>query len=109
VLACETKAVARGSWLIHRRALHFLPLTKEPLVVSDVIQELEARIRSLDPAEKTELLRSLIAEIDAPIATELDDAWIAEAKKRYRQIADGTAQNVPADEVFEEVRSQLKR
>ena len=77
--------------------------------MSDVIHELEAKIRSLDPAEKTELLRSLIAEIDAPTAMEVDDAWIAEAKRRYRQIADGTAETVPADRVFEEVRSQLRR
>ena len=77
--------------------------------MASVIEELEAKIRSLNPAEKTELLRSLIAEIDGSTGTEVEDAWIDEAKRRYRQIADGTAETIPADRVFDKVRSQLER
>ena len=77
--------------------------------MSSGIEELEARIRSLAPAEKTELLRSLIAELDGPRASNIDDEWIETAKRRYRQIVDGTVQAGPADRVFEKVRAQLKR
>ena len=77
--------------------------------MASVIKELEAKIRSLNPAEKSELLRSLIADLDGSIGTVVEDAWIAEAKRRYREIADGSAQTIPADDVFEKVRSQLKK
>jgi hypothetical protein len=34
--------------------------------MSNVVKEIEAQIRSLKPEENTELLRSLIAELDGP-------------------------------------------
>jgi putative addiction module component (TIGR02574 family) len=77
--------------------------------MATVVEEIEAKIRSLNAAEKTELLRSLIAELDGPPQSDSEDEWIATAKKRYREIADGHIKAVPADHVFEKVRSRLKQ
>ena len=77
--------------------------------MSNTIEELKAKIRSLDPAEKTALLRSLIAEFDGPPRPEIEREWIDTARRRYREIADGSVEGIPADRVFERVRSQLKR
>ena len=77
--------------------------------MSSTIEELEAKIRSLTPEEKTALLRSLIAEIDGPPRPEIEREWIETAKRRHREIAEGGVKGIPADRVFEKVQSQLKR
>ena len=40
------------------------------------IAKIEEEIRSLSTAEKTELLRSLIAELDAPADPDVEHAWL---------------------------------
>ena len=77
--------------------------------MSTVVEEIEARIRSLKPEEKTELLRSLIAELDGPPDLDAERAWSEVAKKRHREIVEGKVRSVPAEKVFEKVRSRLKR
>lgn len=77
--------------------------------MTDVVEEIEARIRSLKPAEKTELLRSLIAELDGPADSDVERAWIDVAKRRHRELVEGKVKPVPGDQVFEKVRSRLKR
>jgi Putative addiction module component len=73
------------------------------------LKEIEARIRSLKPEEKTELLRSLIADLDGPPEADVEQAWLEVAKRRYQELLDGTVKAVPGDEVFERVRARLKR
>lgn len=77
--------------------------------MSNVVEEIEAKIRSLKPEEKTELLRSLIAELDGPPDSDVERAWLEVAKGRHREIVEGKVKPVPGDEVFEKVRSRLKR
>lgn len=77
--------------------------------MSNVLQEIEAKILSLKPDERTELLRSLIADLDGPPESDVAGHWIETAKRRYREIADGQVRAVPADRVFEKVRSRLKQ
>lgn len=77
--------------------------------MSNVIEEIESKIRSLRPEEKTALLRSLIAELDGPPDSEADRAWLDEAKRRHREIVEGKVKSVPGDQVFEKARSLLKR
>jgi len=77
--------------------------------MATVVEEIEARIRSLNVAEKTELLRSLIADLDGPPQSDVSDQWMATARRRYREIAEGRVEAVPADRVFDKVRARLKR
>src|SRR2546426_2980841 len=77
--------------------------------MSNVVEEIEAKVRSLKPEEKTELLRSLIAELDGPPDSDAQRAWLEVAKRRHREIVEGKVKPVPGDEVFEKVRSRLKR
>lgn len=81
-------------------------------VVSDMataLKEIEAKIRSLKPKEKTELLRSLVAELDGRADADVERAWLEVAKRRHQQIQDEKVKAVPAKQVFEKVRSRLKR
>jgi len=77
--------------------------------MATALKEIEAKIRSLKPEEKTELLRSLIAELDGPADSSVARAWLEAAKKRHQEIKAGKVKTVPGEQVFEKVRSRLKR
>jgi len=77
--------------------------------MSRPVAELEAEIRSLNSDDKTDLIRVLLAELDGPVETDVERAWIEEAQQRHRQIIDGTVQPVPGDRVFENLRARLNR
>lgn len=77
--------------------------------MSTVIAEIEARIRTLSLEDKTELIRSLIAELDGPADTGVEGAWLEEARRRHREVVEGKAQPVPGERVFENLRARLKR
>jgi hypothetical protein len=47
------------------------------------LEKIEEEIRSLSAAEKTELVRSLIAELDAPADTDVERAWLEGKSKVF--------------------------
>ena len=73
------------------------------------VEKIEEEIRSLSSAEKVELLRSLIAELDAPADADVERAWLEEAQRRHREIVEGKVKGVPGERVFENLRSRLRR
>jgi hypothetical protein len=79
------------------------------LGMATALKEIEAKIRSLKPEERTQLLRSLIAELDGPSETNVEQAWLEVAKKRHREIVEKKVKTVPEKQVLEKVRSRLKR
>ena len=77
--------------------------------MSTDVTEIEAKIRSLSLEDKTELLRVLIAEIDGPADADAESAWLIEAQRRHREIAEGKVKPVPAQRVFQNLRARLKK
>ncbi|OQW65583.1 MAG: hypothetical protein BVN28_01490 [Nitrospira sp. ST-bin4] len=77
--------------------------------MSSHVEEIEAKIRTLSPADKTELLRSLIGELDGPADVDVERMWLEEAQRRYREIEEGTVKPIPAERVFQNLRSRLKK
>jgi len=77
--------------------------------VSNVVAEIEARIRSLSPEERADLIRALIGELDGPRDADVEQAWVEEARRRQRELASGTVKGVPGERVFENLRERLKR
>ena len=73
------------------------------------IEKIEEEIRSLSAGEKVELLRSLIAELDAPPDPDVEHAWLEEAQRRHRELIEGKVKGVPGERVFENLRSRLGR
>lgn len=72
------------------------------------IEKIEEEIRSLSAAEKTELLRSLITELDVPTEADVEQAWLEEAQRRHRELVEGKVKGVPGERVFENLRSRLR-
>ena len=73
------------------------------------VEKIAEEIRSLTPAQKAELLRSLIAELDAPADADVEGAWLEEARRRHREMVEGKVKGVPGERVFENLRSRLGR
>ena len=78
-----------------------------------LLTEIEEKARSLNPAEKAALIRVLISDLDGPSEADFDvdveNAWIAEAKRRHRELVEGQVKGVPGKQAFETLRARLAR
>ncbi|MDF0645469.1 MAG: addiction module protein [Nitrospira sp.] len=70
-------------------------------------KELEAEIMKLDLDARAQLAEKLILSLDAPSEEENLRLWIAEAERRLRDLREGRAKEIPANEVFRRVRQAL--
>jgi putative addiction module component (TIGR02574 family) len=77
--------------------------------MAHAVEKIEEEIRSLSAVEKVELLRSLIAELDAPADADVERAWLEEAQRRHRELVEGKVKGVPGERVFENLRARLRR
>jgi hypothetical protein len=71
------------------------------------VQDIEQDIRALSGEEKTRLIRSLIAELDAPADPNVERAWLEASQRRYRELVEGKVKGVPGPLVFERLRAKL--
>jgi putative addiction module component (TIGR02574 family) len=77
--------------------------------MSTNVAEIEAKIRLLSFEDKTELIRSLIADLDGPAEPDVERAWALEAERRHREIVEGKVKPIPAREVFRSLRARLEK
>ena len=77
--------------------------------MSQVIEDIRARIKALGAAEQTDLLRLLIADIDGPAQTESQSAWLKDAQRRQQEVIQGVVKPVPGEQVFAKLRARLKK
>ena len=73
------------------------------------ISEIEKEIRSLARPEQEQLLRALLEELDGPADPDAERAWLDEVQRRSAEFDAGLVKPVPAEEVFDRVRSRLKQ
>ena len=72
------------------------------------IAEIESEIRHLGRPEQERLLRALLEELDGPVDSDAERAWLAEVQRRSADFDAGLVKAIPADEVFARIRSRLK-
>ena len=77
------------------------------------IEAILDEVLALPEAQRAELAHRLIVSLDgpAPDAAEqarIDATWSAEIDRRVKAIEDGTANLIPAKEVFAEIEASLK-
>jgi hypothetical protein len=77
--------------------------------VAKALKEIEQDIRDLSSEEKLQLLRSLLAELDAPADANVERAWLETAQRRYRELVEGKVEGIPGPLVFERLRARLRR
>lgn len=71
--------------------------------VKDIAQD----IRTLNGEERIELLRALIAELDAPADPDVERVWLEASQRRYRELIEGKVEGVPGSLVSERLRTKL--
>jgi hypothetical protein len=71
------------------------------------VKDIEREIHELSSEEKAELMRSLIAELDAPADANVERAWLETSQRRYRELVEGKVQGVPGPLVFDRLRKRL--
>ncbi len=77
--------------------------------MAKTIEDIENEIRSLNADDRMHLLRDLIADLDGSMDEDVEKAWLEEAERRYKELKEGKAELIPAEEVFAKARARLKR
>jgi hypothetical protein len=72
------------------------------------VYEIEQEVRSLQTAERNQLLRDLISDIDGEAEHNIEQAWLEEANRRYKELQNGLVNPVSASEVIRKAKSRLK-
>lgn len=70
---------------------------------------IKEEIRQLGVAEKEEVLRTLLEELDGPPDPDVEAAWLMEVERRAREIDSGQVTCIPADEVFRKLDTLLRK
>jgi putative addiction module component (TIGR02574 family) len=72
------------------------------------LADIERDILELNQKERTDLLRKLIDDLDAPGDPNSESAWLKESERRLGEIDSGAARTFPADDVIKDARTLLK-
>ena len=70
--------------------------------------DLEAAALELDLPSRAHLAERLLRSIDNPSPAELEALWLEEAARRDRAIEAGELGETPGEEVFQEIKAQLR-
>lgn len=76
------------------------------------LKQLEAEALELPPHERAQLIRRLIASLDEDSGEDpaaVEHAWEEEIRRRLAEVESGTAELIPAEDVFAELRSRTRR
>ena len=75
--------------------------------MAKAVKDIEREIRELSSEERAELMRSLLADLDAPADANVERAWLETSQRRYRELAEGKVKGVPGPLVFDRLRKRL--
>jgi putative addiction module component (TIGR02574 family) len=70
-------------------------------------EQLEAAIMKLDLDARARLAEKLLLSLDAPSDEENLRLWVDEAERRLKDLREGKAKEIPAEEVFRQVRRTI--
>ncbi|MCF6285588.1 MAG: addiction module protein [Candidatus Hydrogenedentes bacterium] len=72
------------------------------------LEQIENEPLHLSEDERAALAQKLLLSIDNPSPDEVSRDWLVEARRRARELDDGTSQPIPAEEVRRKVRALLR-
>jgi len=75
--------------------------------MSRKLEELEAEIMNLSLDRRAQLAEKLILSLDAPSGEENLHLWVVEAERRLKELREGKAKEMPAEEVFRRARAAI--
>jgi len=78
--------------------------------MSAILEDLKARALKLSPADRDDLIRTLIASVDGkPEGTPeaISQAWNEEVARRVADLDAGRTTGIPAEQVLAEIREMI--
>ena len=70
--------------------------------MSVTLEKLEQDALKLPHQERAFLADRLLSSLGGEILDDIEEAWVIEAERRYREYREGRAEPIPASEVFAE-------
>jgi hypothetical protein len=77
--------------------------------MSPLVEKLECQAEKLSPRERECLAQRLLAGLRAEPLTEVDEAWVREADRRYRLWKRDRTRARPAEKALAQLRKGLER
>lgn len=71
------------------------------------LEELESEALNLGLEGRAQLAEKLILSLDAPTEEENLNLWVAEAERRLKELKEGKAKEIPAEEAFRRARASI--
>ena len=72
------------------------------------LEKVEQDALSLPPEQRAFLADRLLSSLGGEALSDVDDAWVVEAERRYREYKEGKRTPIPATDVFGEADRLLK-
>jgi len=72
------------------------------------LKDIEAEVLHLSEDERAELAQKILISLDSPFVDETANDWLLEAKRRAKELDDGTVQPIPAEEVRRKAQTLLR-
>jgi putative addiction module component (TIGR02574 family) len=73
------------------------------------LKEVERDALALLPSDRAALVEHLLSTLDEGEDEDAEEAWLAEAERRYQKYRAGKTKAVPAEQVFAEAEARLAR
>ncbi len=74
-----------------------------------LLERIEREAKQLSREDRERLATDLMTGLEREPLSDIDQAWVAEAERRYDELASGRVQGIPADEALAEIRQHLCR
>jgi putative addiction module component (TIGR02574 family) len=72
------------------------------------LEQITQSALSLPSNVRAILAERLLQSLDDEEFSDIDEAWVAEAEKRYQELRQGKVAGIPAHEVFAQIREELR-
>lgn len=72
-----------------------------------LLEKIESEAKALSWEDQERLVQDLIAGLESRPVSDIDQAWIDEAERRYDEMISGRVEGIPAEQVLREAREQL--
>ncbi len=72
------------------------------------LKQIEDEALHLPEDRRAELAQKLLLSLDAPSENEIAQDWLAEARRRARELDSGTVKPIPAEEARRKARALLR-
>ena len=72
-----------------------------------LLEKIENEAKALSWEDQERLVQDLIAGLERRPISDIDQAWIEEAERRYEDMISGRVEGIPSEQVLREVREKL--